>query len=352
METNLPKENNIPTATSNPEKDLYLLPVSKDIAKRFFSELFISTSGNLMTWLKKSCFVLHGIHDANFLKSPSKTNDLYAMHMIIMAKFALENPYKARTSGFIDFYSKQPESKDYPLEKPSFYYINYIFCTLLNINNAVEQDVVFEDLVYSAFPRGRSVLWHKQKNMTLSSVNRSIDLSMNKMKNFLLDFEVATNFNDHLVLNGHKVWIYSYDLDHQDVLYSYEYNRLAQLYGIEMVGMEILKTYTFLMSDKESKDIMFEYDVWRGAGGLENPIFIMSQARTRDIGYTVLADRFFGLEKKVNSFWFRFQREAGHRRLYKPVDFYFIIFSIFLGLLTVVQTISGLASLILQAKSS
>jgi hypothetical protein len=142
-----------------------------------------------------------------------------------------------------------------------------------------------------------------------------------------------------------------YDPDEQELMYSYKYNRIAQLYGIETVGMEILKTYLSLMGNKESKDIMLEYNVWKGAFGLEEAIFHLNKGHTSNIGYTVLADKFFGLERKINSFLFRFQREAGHRRLYKPVDYYFILFSIVLGFLTVVQTLTGLVSLILQVKS-
>ncbi|CAG8585308.1 5918_t:CDS:2 [Ambispora gerdemannii] len=334
----------------------YPLPVSENIAKELFGELFDDPdekfNQDILLWLQKTCFVLAGLYTSN-LKPKEETYDRYVMHLIIMTRFVLKNSNKARTSDFIKFYNLQPESKEYPLgEAVGTYYINYVFCSLLNISKAEDENVLFENLVYSAFPYGRNVLSHKQKNIgPLPSINRSIDLSMDKMKNFLLDFEVTTYFNEHFELKGHKVSICSYEFDRQELMVSYMHNRVAQLYGIEMAGMEILKTFTFLIDNKESKDIMRDYDIWRGAGGLEEAVFKLNYGRTKSLGYTLLADKFFRFERKINSFWFRFQRETNHRRLYKPVDYYFVVFSIFLGLLTIVQTISGIVSLIFQLKS-
>lgn len=347
------------TATPKEKPHPYLLPISENIFKELLKELFDEPSKifndkyyDITFWFQKTCFVLSGLYRQ---KQKEKTYDRYVMHLIIMTRFVLKYKAKARTSDFIKFYNLQPESKEYLLGNEgadfSTYYINYVFCSLLNINQAKEEDVLFEDLVYSAFPYGRNVLSLKQKNVPLPSVNRTIDLSMDKMKNFLLDFEVVGFFDQHFDLKGHKISICNYEFEHQEFMYSYMHNKLAKLYGIEMAGMEILKTYTFLTDNKESKDIMLEYNIWRGFQGFEEAIFKLTHGRTHNIGYTLLANKFFRLERKINSFWFRFQREASHRRLYKPVDYYFVVFSVFLGLLTVVQTMLGIVSLIFQVKS-
>ncbi|PKY49957.1 hypothetical protein RhiirA4_255059 [Rhizophagus irregularis] len=97
---------------------------------------------------------------------------------------------------------------------------------------------------------------------------------------------------------------------------------------------------------------MIEYDLWKTASHLRRRVLVLNHGDTRDISYTLLADKFVKFDRKINSFWFRFQQETGNRRLYQPVEYYFIAFSIFLGILTVVQTITGIASLILQVKLS
>ncbi|GBC03974.1 hypothetical protein RclHR1_05430004 [Rhizophagus clarus] len=349
-----------PTATATSEKkpNHYFLPISENIFKELLKELFgepskiFNDTREIKFWFQKTCFVLAGLYKS---KQKEETYDRYVMHLIIMARFVLRNKAKARTSDFIKFYNLQPESNKYFLgndgEDFSNYYVNYVFCSLLNINQAKEENVLFEDLVYSAFPYGRNVLSLKQKNESPPSVNRTIDLSMNKMKNFLLDFEVVGYFDEHFNLRGHKVSICNYEFEHQEVMFSYMHNKLAILYGVEMAGIEILKTYTFLTDDKASKDIMLEYKIWRGFEGFEEAVFRLTHGRTYNIGYTLLANKFFGLERKINSFWFRFQRETNHRRLYQPVDYYFVVFSVFLGLLTVVQTTLAIVSLIFQVKS-
>ncbi|RHZ60308.1 hypothetical protein Glove_355g83 [Diversispora epigaea] len=339
------------TSNKNNEKN-YFLPISENIAERLFGELFgnpdFKSDICMMHCLAQTCFVLAGLIDGR----KGETYDLHVVHLIIMTRFVLEDPDEAGASTFIKFYNSQPESKDYPLEDVSSYYVNYVFCSLLNIS-LENENARFKDIVYSLFPRGRDVLSHKRKNIgPFPSVNRSIDLSMEKMKNFLLDFEVKQYFDQHLELKGHKIWICHYGYERQVFMRNFKDNRVAQLYGIETVGMEILKTFTSLANSKESKDIMLDYDVWKGFNNLDNAVFELNNALTKDLGYTVLADKFFGLERKINSFWYRFQREADHRRIYKPVDYYFIIFSVFLGFLTMVQTISGIISLIFQVKSS
>ncbi|CAG8494577.1 31417_t:CDS:2 [Racocetra persica] len=324
--------------------------ISKDIETQLFFELYGNTNkNNNSRWLQTKCFVLANLQ-YGFTKPEENTYDRYVMHLIVMMRFVFDDQIKARTSTFAAFYNSQQESKDYPLyEKDSTFYINYLFCCLLDIK-AVEGDFFFEDLVYSAFPRGRDMLLYKRKKANPPSINRNIDLSMEKMQKFLLDFEKTEYMDEHLTFKKNKVSIFNYDFKNEEFMNRYSDNRLAQKYGIEMVGLEIMKTYTFLMNSKKSKDLMFEYNIWN-ADGFEDVVLAIIKGRTVNIGYTVLADKFFGLEKTINSFLFRFQREASHRRLYQPVDYYFIVFSIFLGFLTILQTLTGIASLILQINS-
>src|SRR6266498_2569519 len=119
QKTSFQRKSNMPSATSNNNisKNQYFLPISENIANRLFDEIYDDKFSknqypHLTTWLSQTCFTLERLHKLN---PRAKSHDLYVMHMIVMTKFALENPYKARTSDFIKYYSSQPESKDYPL---------------------------------------------------------------------------------------------------------------------------------------------------------------------------------------------------------------------------------------------
>lgn len=346
----------MPKSDDDPD-GIFTSSISEQLAKRLLTELFIGLPDpNLMGWLKNTCFVLKALYTTPPIFGG--LGDLQAMHLVMMTKFILETrpPSITRTSGFIGFYNSQPESRDYPLGNTSFYYINCIFCHLIEIGikeEQLKQDVVFENLVHLAFPHGRNILYKREKNMKLHSVKRNIDISAVKIKKFYLDFERAHGINGHLELKeGNKVSIYDFNGENYSLMRKYQYNRLAQLYGIETAGIEVLKTFTSLLIDKESQDIMVEYDLWKIASHLRRRILVINLNETENISYTLLADKFFKFERKINSFWFRFQQETGNRRLYQPVDYYFIVFSIFLGILTVVQTITGIVSLILQVKLS
>ncbi|CAG8557138.1 9751_t:CDS:2 [Dentiscutata erythropus] len=113
-------------------------------------------------------------------------------------------------------------------------YDRYVMHLIIMIS-AVKDDIFFEDLVYSAFPH----------------------LSMEKMQNFLLDFEMAVYFNEHLDLKGNKVYICNYNYENHAIMYSYKNNRLAQ--------------------NKKSKDLMLEYNIWRGFNGYEDALMMINK---------------------------------------------------------------------------
>ncbi|CAB4422046.1 unnamed protein product [Rhizophagus irregularis] len=349
---------NSPDCNDDDPDGIFTSSVNERLTERLLNDLFIGLPDPncLMGWFKNTCFVLKALYTIPPILGGS--GDLQAMHLIMMTKFILETrpPSIARTSGFVGFYNSQPESRDYPLGNITYHYINCIFCHLIDIGiekEQLEQDVVFENLVHLAFPQGRNILYKRGKNMKLHSVNRNIDISAVKMKKLHLDFETAYGINGHLELKeGNKVSIYNFNGNTYYLMHRYHLNRLALLYGIETAGIEVLKTFTSLLIDRESQDIMIEYDLWKTASHLRRRVLVLNHGDTRDISYTLLADKFVKFDRKINSFWFRFQQETGNRRLYQPVEYYFIAFSIFLGILTVVQTITGIASLILQVKLS
>ncbi|RIA91894.1 hypothetical protein C1645_804968 [Glomus cerebriforme] len=327
------------------------LSVGEKLAEKLLKELFdidnLSAYKELVFWLEKTCWIMKNFEFPSFTTNGS--GDRYAVHMIALIKYIRSNPYTAKSSGFIEFYKSQPESKDYPLVDRGVYYPNTIFGQLLNISNAKDEDVRFADMVHSVFPHGRKVLQWKQQNKVPPSVNQKIDLPMDRMKNWLLDFEESIYFDEHLELKGRKVKIYSYGLETQTLMFTFEYNRLAQLYGIEMVGLEIMKSYSFLMNNRESRNIMLENQIWmNGSDNDFDAIFRMTHMLTDKIGYTVLAEKFLGLERKLHSFLFRLHTDLRKKWLYDPMDYYFFIFSILLGIATLIQTVVAIISLRLQ----
>ncbi|RHZ45633.1 hypothetical protein Glove_668g13 [Diversispora epigaea] len=340
--------------TSNDLLNPYL-SVSKEMREKLFGELFKlpGLCEQLIPWLGKTCCFLKCFEQQSFY-SEDRSGDRYAAHLIGMTRYVLTSPYAASSSGFIEFYNNQPESNDFPIKDSvngsQFSYPNTLFCYLLNISQEEHEneDVLFKDLVYSAFPCGR---WKENKKKPPSPCNKEINLPLNKMKNLSLDFERSIYCNKHLELDEHKVMIFSYDGEYGPIILNYEHNLVAQSYGIETVGKEIIKTYTFLMKNKESKDLMIKYKLWINEEDDHGTVFNVLKVIGEKVGYSVLADKFFGLEKRLDSFRFRFQSEVRERRLYKPVDYYFIMFSVVLGLATLVQTITAIISLALQIKS-
>jgi len=84
---------------------------------------------------------------------------------------------------------------------------------------------------------------------------------------------------------------------------NYGRNELAKLYGIETVRLEVMKSYSFLMDNRESRNIMFENKIWmHGDDFGEDITFRIRNIITEKIGYIVLADKFIGLERKLHSF--------------------------------------------------
>ena len=98
--------------------------------------------------------------------------------------------------------------------------------------------------------------------MKLYSVKCNIDIFAEKIKKFHLDFKISHSINGHLELKEeNKVSIYNFNGNSYNLMCNYHCNRLAQLYGIETAGIEVLKTFTSLLIDRESQDIMIEYDL-------------------------------------------------------------------------------------------
>ena len=120
------------------------------------------------------------------------------------------------------------------------------------------------------------------------------------MKNWFLDFEVSTYFDEHLEFKDRKVKICSYDPLTQSFMLHYGCNKLAKLYGIETVGLEVMKSYSFLMDNRESRNIMLENKIWMHRDNFgEDITFRIRDIITEKIGYIVLADKFIGLERKL-----------------------------------------------------
>ncbi|CAG8827891.1 13596_t:CDS:1, partial [Racocetra persica] len=220
-----------------------------------------------------------------------------------MIDFILKNPNNSKTSDFIAYYNSTEESNANPLGNINFHYPNYIFCNLLMINGVnIDQDICFEEIVYSAFPCKRNI-WERRNKRHFPIIKYKFNLSLSRIRKLGLEIESTKHFNQHLTLKGQTVKILSYDLPTEQFILVYQYNRLARLYGIQTVGLEIMKSYLFLLNDSESRDIIVNRDIWMPNDAMKTrTVFIKNW--TKGVSYSILYGKFLDLEKRLNSFWF------------------------------------------------
>ncbi|CAG8567332.1 14602_t:CDS:2, partial [Racocetra fulgida] len=118
-----------------------------------------------------------------------------------------------------------------------------------------------EEIVYSAFPCKRNI-WERKNKRHFPIIKYKFNLSLSRIRKLGLEIESTKHFNQHLIIKGQTVKILSYDLPTEQFILVYQYNRLARLYGIQTVGLEIMKSYLFLLNDSESRDIIVKRNIW------------------------------------------------------------------------------------------
>ncbi|CAG8477598.1 12571_t:CDS:2 [Cetraspora pellucida] len=230
------KEDTFPTKS---ECLNFIMPeLTKEVSDKFMDKLFDLKGINpdvkfkvdrlkLMDWLKNICYTTKNIHTTT-----TKSAYSYVIHMIAMIDFILKNPNNSKTSDFIAYYNSTEESNDNPLGNINFHYPNYIFCNLLMINNVnIDQDICFEDIVYSAFPCKRNI-WERKSKRYFPRIRYKFDLPLSRIHDLGLEIESTKHFNHHLSLKGNTIKILSYDLATEQFILVYQYNRLARLYAI------------------------------------------------------------------------------------------------------------------------
>ncbi|CAG8464482.1 615_t:CDS:2, partial [Cetraspora pellucida] len=280
------KEDTLPTKL---ECLNFIMPeLTKEVSDKFMDKLIDLNGINpdakfkvdrlkLMDWLKNICYTTKNINITT-----TKSAYSYVIHMIAMIDFILKNPNNSKTSDFITYYNSTEESNDNPLGNINFHYPNYIFCNLLMINNGnIDQDICFEDIVYSAFPCKRNI-WERKNKRFFPRIKYKFDLPLSRIHDLGLEIESTKHFNHHLSLKGKTIKILSYDLATEQFILVYQYNRLARF---------------------ESRNIIIKRNIWITNNEMKSK-FGSIKIWTKGFGYSILYDKFLDLEKRLNSFWF------------------------------------------------